>query len=205
MKIFCICHQCRWHRWQTLSCEYLREFSKKFETTLMVYSGAWGKLIHGKKQKSKISWHCPFKLEVGSAWGSASFWIWCQSGSESGSGCASTWKFGWGSASKRCRSTTLLMGAVICAVIEAGKSGPGTDRMPWQGLLSCELLANIVTEFKRPSSIKAGGRMLHGSCNCKPILWLCLSPPSPPSRLQLATQSVCYQVPPPPTPPVKVK
>ncbi len=21
----------------------------------------WGKLIHGKKQKQKISWHCPFK------------------------------------------------------------------------------------------------------------------------------------------------
>ncbi len=49
------------HRWQTLSCEYLREFSKKFETTLMVYSGAWGKLIREKNQKSKISWHCPFK------------------------------------------------------------------------------------------------------------------------------------------------
>jgi hypothetical protein len=27
----------------------------------MVYSGDWGKLIHGKNQKSKISWHCPFK------------------------------------------------------------------------------------------------------------------------------------------------
>ncbi len=27
----------------------------------MVYSGAWGKLIPEKKQKSKISWHCPFK------------------------------------------------------------------------------------------------------------------------------------------------
>ncbi len=38
---------------QTLSCEYLREFSKKFETTLMAYSGAWGKLIHKKIQKSK--------------------------------------------------------------------------------------------------------------------------------------------------------
>jgi hypothetical protein len=44
-----------------LSCEYLREFSKKFETALLVNSGAWGKLIHEKKQKSKISWHCPFK------------------------------------------------------------------------------------------------------------------------------------------------
>ncbi len=27
----------------------------------MVYSGAWEKLIHEKNQKSKISWHCPFK------------------------------------------------------------------------------------------------------------------------------------------------
>jgi hypothetical protein len=27
----------------------------------MVYSGAWGKLIHEKYLKSKISWHCPFK------------------------------------------------------------------------------------------------------------------------------------------------
>ncbi len=34
---------------------YLREFSKKFETTLMVYSGAWGKLIREKNQKSEIS------------------------------------------------------------------------------------------------------------------------------------------------------
>ncbi len=39
----------------TLSCEYLREFSKKFETALMVYSGAWGKLIHERNQKQKIS------------------------------------------------------------------------------------------------------------------------------------------------------
>ncbi len=61
LKIFAICHRCQRHRWGTLSCEYLREFSKKFETALLVYSGAWGKLIHEKKQKSKISWHCPFK------------------------------------------------------------------------------------------------------------------------------------------------
>jgi hypothetical protein len=26
----------------------------------MLYSGAWGKLIHEKNQKSKILWHCPF-------------------------------------------------------------------------------------------------------------------------------------------------
>jgi hypothetical protein len=30
-------------------------FRKKFETALMVYSGAWGKLIHEKNQKQKIS------------------------------------------------------------------------------------------------------------------------------------------------------
>ena len=29
---------------------------------LMGYSGAWEKLIHEKNLKSKISWHCPFKL-----------------------------------------------------------------------------------------------------------------------------------------------
>jgi hypothetical protein len=39
----------------------LREFSKKFEMAVLVYSGAWGKLINEKNQKSKISWHCPFK------------------------------------------------------------------------------------------------------------------------------------------------
>ncbi len=48
-----------------LELENLREFSKNFETALMVYSGAWGKLIHEKNQKSKILWHCPFKkLEI---------------------------------------------------------------------------------------------------------------------------------------------
>ncbi len=30
----------------------------------MVYSGAWGKLIHEKKQKLKISWHCLFKIHI---------------------------------------------------------------------------------------------------------------------------------------------
>jgi hypothetical protein len=38
-----------------LSCEYLREFSKKFDTVLMGYSGNGGKLIHEKNLKSKIS------------------------------------------------------------------------------------------------------------------------------------------------------
>ncbi len=44
-----------------MRCEYLRECSKTFKTTLMVYSGAWGKLVHEKNQKSKISRHCHFK------------------------------------------------------------------------------------------------------------------------------------------------
>ncbi len=48
----------------TLSCEYLREFAKKFKTAVMVYSGAWGKLIQEKNQKSKISQHCPFNGAV---------------------------------------------------------------------------------------------------------------------------------------------
>jgi hypothetical protein len=48
----------------TLSCEYLREFSKKFETVLMGYSWAGGKLIDEKNPKRKISWHCPLKLPL---------------------------------------------------------------------------------------------------------------------------------------------
>jgi hypothetical protein len=39
----------------TLPCEYLCKFSKKFETILREYSGAGGKLIHEKNQKQKIS------------------------------------------------------------------------------------------------------------------------------------------------------
>ncbi len=39
----------------TLTCEYLREFSKKFEMILMLLSGAWGKVIHEKNLKQKIS------------------------------------------------------------------------------------------------------------------------------------------------------
>ncbi len=57
-----ICHRCQWHLCCILSCEYLREFWKKIETALIVYSGAWGKLIHEKNQKSKISWNCPLTL-----------------------------------------------------------------------------------------------------------------------------------------------
>ncbi len=46
---------CRWYRWCTLTCEYLRQFSKQFETVFMEYSGAGGKLIHEKKTRSKTS------------------------------------------------------------------------------------------------------------------------------------------------------
>ncbi len=60
-KIFSICHRCKWHQWCTLSREYLREFSKKFQMAAIVYSGVWWKLIHEKYQKLKILWHCPFK------------------------------------------------------------------------------------------------------------------------------------------------
>ncbi len=64
---FFICHRCQRHRWSTLSCEYLRKFSKKIEMVLMGYSGAGGELIDEKNQKQKISWHCPFKEVRG--WG----------------------------------------------------------------------------------------------------------------------------------------
>ncbi len=47
-----------------LTFEYVREFSKKFETVLMGYSGAGGKLIHEKNQKQKILWPCLFKWEL---------------------------------------------------------------------------------------------------------------------------------------------
>ncbi len=38
-----------------LELRILRDFWKKFEMVLMGYSGAWGKLIHKKNQKQKIS------------------------------------------------------------------------------------------------------------------------------------------------------
>jgi hypothetical protein len=37
---------------------------EKFETVLMGYSGAGGKLIDEKNQKRKISLHCPFKHAI---------------------------------------------------------------------------------------------------------------------------------------------
>jgi hypothetical protein len=42
-------------------CTLHRKFSKKFDMTLMLFSGAWEKVIHEKNLKQKISRHCPFK------------------------------------------------------------------------------------------------------------------------------------------------
>jgi hypothetical protein len=38
-----------------LTCEYLCEFSKTFEMTLMLFSGAWGNMIQGKNLNTKKS------------------------------------------------------------------------------------------------------------------------------------------------------
>ncbi len=59
-----ICHRCRWHRWCTLTCEYLHEFSKKFEMILMLLSGAWGKVIHEKTWSKKSRDTIPLSREV---------------------------------------------------------------------------------------------------------------------------------------------
>ncbi len=45
----------------------LRIFSRifeNFEMTLMLLSGAWGKMIHERNLKQKILWHCPFKYNI---------------------------------------------------------------------------------------------------------------------------------------------
>jgi hypothetical protein len=58
----------RFHRYVAaphFELQYLREFLKKFETALMVvYSGAWGKLIHGKNLKSKSCGTVPLSFDV---------------------------------------------------------------------------------------------------------------------------------------------
>ncbi len=63
LKIFIFFRRCRWHRWQTFIRDYLREFSKKFETIPIGYSEAWGTLIYEKNLKSKISCQTPFKQD----------------------------------------------------------------------------------------------------------------------------------------------
>ncbi len=39
-------------------------FRKKFETVLMVFSGAWGKETDSWKNLKSKSWHCPFKYSL---------------------------------------------------------------------------------------------------------------------------------------------
>jgi hypothetical protein len=52
----------------TVSSHWLADISdnfiKKFKMTLMLFLGAWGKMIHEKNLKQKMSWHCPFKFCV---------------------------------------------------------------------------------------------------------------------------------------------
>ncbi len=54
------CHKCWWYWWCTLTREYIPEFLKKFELTLMLISRAWSKMIYEKNLKQTIWWHCPF-------------------------------------------------------------------------------------------------------------------------------------------------
>ncbi len=51
--------RCRWYRWCTSTCEYLRDFSNKFEMTLTIFFTHLGEADHEKNLKQKISWHCP--------------------------------------------------------------------------------------------------------------------------------------------------
>ncbi len=55
-----IFHRCCWYRWCTFTCKYLCEFLKKIVMNQMLFSGAWGKMIHEKNLKQKISSHCSF-------------------------------------------------------------------------------------------------------------------------------------------------
>ncbi len=54
-QIFLIRHRCQRHQWCTLSCEYLREFSKKFETAWIVSVGVLGGNWFMKKTWSRKS------------------------------------------------------------------------------------------------------------------------------------------------------
>jgi hypothetical protein len=57
-----------------------RIFERKNETTLIGYSGAWGKLIHEKNLKWEISWHFPLRLVYGSQGGALWFTQWIRIG-----------------------------------------------------------------------------------------------------------------------------
>ncbi len=51
--LFTVLQICRRWRMCTFTCEYLRKFLKKIEITLLLFSGAWGKMIHEKNLKQK--------------------------------------------------------------------------------------------------------------------------------------------------------
>ncbi len=42
--------------------KYLHKFSKRFDLNLMLFSGAWGKMIYGQNLTQIILGHCPFNL-----------------------------------------------------------------------------------------------------------------------------------------------
>ena len=49
-----MCYRCCWYRWCTLTWEYVSEFSKKFEMTLMLFSGAWGRWFMKKPEAKNL-------------------------------------------------------------------------------------------------------------------------------------------------------
>ncbi len=53
LKIFLICHRCQQHWWSTLSCEYLREFSKKIWNGPTGILWGWGETDWWKKPEAK--------------------------------------------------------------------------------------------------------------------------------------------------------
>jgi hypothetical protein len=55
LRIFLACHRLQQFRWSPLSGKYLYEFSNKFETILIEYSGAGGKMIDDTKSETKES------------------------------------------------------------------------------------------------------------------------------------------------------
>ncbi len=64
-QVFLFCRRCRWYRLCTLTCEYLREFSKKIRNDPAVIFRGLGKDDSWKKNlKQKIPWHGPFKLRA---------------------------------------------------------------------------------------------------------------------------------------------
>ncbi len=65
LKIFSICHRCRWRQWCTLSYEYLHEFSKKIKTALL---RGLGETAPWKKPEVDYLVFCPFKHPFRRLW-----------------------------------------------------------------------------------------------------------------------------------------